>query len=139
MRLSFIAGCPGVSFSFSPAGLRIIAWSVHSAGMSPQRRHPSSVASADRNCLLQLLCKVRLGWGGHSGTPVWSGFPSYSGTGRPSGHKWQRTILSTCICVKRELFRFLLQGFIYHFKRKLVLVSVLSQSRALSLGVSSLW
>ncbi|OBS83362.1 hypothetical protein A6R68_22643 [Neotoma lepida] len=39
-------------------GLGITAWSVHSAGMFPESSHPGSVASVDRNCLLQPPCKV---------------------------------------------------------------------------------
>lgn len=113
-RLSFIVGCPGLSFSLSLAGLRITAWSAHSAGMSLQRRHPSSVASVDRNCLLQPLCKVRLGWGGDSGIPVWSGFPSYSGMGRHSQRQpqWAQAAenFPESLC-QSQLFRFLLQVF----------------------------
>lgn len=116
--LSFILCCSSPT-SLCPAGLRVAAWSVLTAGMYPGRSHPGSAASVDRNCLPQLLYKVR--WGARSGTPGWSRVPSFSG-----GHWWPSFPEILCFPQSRLLwFRLQVPTTL---KEKLVLVSVLGES-----------
>lgn len=86
--------------------------------------------------------EARLGRGQLDSSMEWVSF--FWGTGKHSQGQpqWAQVAenfpeyLHLC---QSKLFRFLLRLFIYHFKGNLVLVSVLSQSRALFPGGSSLW